>query len=110
MLAFRRFNDFVLNGTVPKDPEFLRQTGESVPGASALARAECDSASRLTAILLRRRPVLRGGLTKPMWDTLLDRFVDETKSAGRHATARAVVAYCDGCNIYEASYMPKKLT
>jgi XTP/dITP diphosphohydrolase len=37
-----------------------------------------------------------GGLTKPMWDTLQDRFVDETKSAGRNAIARAVVAYCDG--------------
>jgi XTP/dITP diphosphohydrolase len=37
-----------------------------------------------------------GGLTKPMWDTLQDRFVDETKSAGRSAIARAVVAYCDG--------------
>src|ERR1035441_10052940 len=37
-----------------------------------------------------------GGLTKPMWDTLRDRFVDETKSAGRKAIARAVVAYCDG--------------
>jgi hypothetical protein len=37
-----------------------------------------------------------GGLTKPMWDTLRDRFVDETKSAGRLAIARAVVAYCDG--------------
>jgi inosine/xanthosine triphosphate pyrophosphatase family protein len=37
-----------------------------------------------------------GGLTKPMWDTLRDHFVDETKSAGRRAIARAVVAYCDG--------------
>jgi hypothetical protein len=34
VLAFKRSNDFVLNGTVPKDLEFLRQTGESVPGAS----------------------------------------------------------------------------
>lgn len=37
-----------------------------------------------------------GGLTKPMWDTLKDRFVDETRSAGRRAIARAVIAYCDG--------------
>jgi inosine/xanthosine triphosphate pyrophosphatase family protein len=37
-----------------------------------------------------------GGLTKPMWDTLRDRFVEETKSVGRRAIARAVVAYCDG--------------
>lgn len=37
-----------------------------------------------------------GGLTKPMWNTLRDRFVDETRSAGRRAIARAVVAYCDG--------------
>lgn len=37
-----------------------------------------------------------GGLTKPMWDTLKDRFVEETKSAGRRAIARAVIAYCDG--------------
>ncbi len=37
-----------------------------------------------------------GGLTKPMWNTLKDRFIDETQSAGRRAIARAVVAYCDG--------------
>ena len=37
-----------------------------------------------------------GGLTKPMWDTLKDRFVNETKSANREAIARAVIAYCDG--------------
>lgn len=40
-----------------------------------------------------------GGLTKPMWNTLQDRFLDETASRGRHATARAVVAYCDGMSI-----------
>ena len=40
-----------------------------------------------------------GGLTKPMWDTLKDRFVDETKSAGRKAIARAVIAYCDGMTV-----------
>ena len=40
-----------------------------------------------------------GGLTKPMWDTLKDRFVDETKSAGRQAIARAVIAYCDGMTV-----------
>ena len=40
-----------------------------------------------------------GGLTKPMWDTLKDRFVQETKSAGRSAIARAVVAYCDGMQV-----------
>src|SRR5260370_24826701 len=28
-----------------------------------------------------------GGLTKPMWDTLKDKFVDETRSAGRRAMA-----------------------
>jgi inosine/xanthosine triphosphate pyrophosphatase family protein len=37
-----------------------------------------------------------GGLTKPMWNTLQDRFLEETHSANRRATARAVVAYCDG--------------
>jgi inosine/xanthosine triphosphate pyrophosphatase family protein len=40
-----------------------------------------------------------GGLTKPMWDTLRERFVEETHSAGRRATARAVVAYCDGMHV-----------
>ena len=40
-----------------------------------------------------------GGLTKPMWDTLGDRFLQETHSAGRRATARAVVAYCDGMGV-----------
>lgn len=37
-----------------------------------------------------------GGLTKPMWNTLSTDFIRETHSAGRPATARAVVAYCDG--------------
>jgi non-canonical purine NTP pyrophosphatase (RdgB/HAM1 family) len=37
-----------------------------------------------------------GGLTKPMWDILKARFVQETNSADRRALARAVVAYCDG--------------
>ena len=40
-----------------------------------------------------------GGLTKPMWDTLGDRFLDETKSRGRRAIARAMVAYCDGTTV-----------
>lgn len=37
-----------------------------------------------------------GGLTKAMWDTLADKFLDETNSRGRKATAQAVIAYCDG--------------
>ena len=37
-----------------------------------------------------------GGLTKPMWNELKDKFLEETRSAGRRATARAVIAYCDG--------------
>jgi len=37
-----------------------------------------------------------GGLTKPMWNALGDKFITETQSAGRPATAVAVVAYCDG--------------
>lgn len=40
-----------------------------------------------------------GGLTKPMWRALQDRFIDETNSAGRSAIARAVVAYCDGMSV-----------
>jgi XTP/dITP diphosphohydrolase len=34
-----------------------------------------------------------------MWDTLGDKFLQETGSAGRRAIARAVVAYCDGKSI-----------
>jgi inosine/xanthosine triphosphate pyrophosphatase family protein len=41
-----------------------------------------------------------GGLTKPMWDTLKEKFVEETKSSGRRAIARAVVAYCDGTDVH----------
>jgi non-canonical purine NTP pyrophosphatase (RdgB/HAM1 family) len=37
-----------------------------------------------------------GGLTKPMWNALGVKFLEETQSAGRAARARAVVAYCDG--------------
>jgi XTP/dITP diphosphohydrolase len=40
-----------------------------------------------------------GGLTKPMWNVLGDSFVSETRSNGRRALARAVVAYCDGQTI-----------
>jgi XTP/dITP diphosphohydrolase len=40
-----------------------------------------------------------GGLTKPMWDSLGDRFIEETQSAGRDAIARAVVGYCDGMTV-----------
>lgn len=37
-----------------------------------------------------------GGLTKPMWNTLGDRFIDETHSANRPVIAQAAVAYCNG--------------
>jgi XTP/dITP diphosphohydrolase len=40
-----------------------------------------------------------GGLTKPMWNTLENSFLKETNSAGRKATARAVIAYCDGKSV-----------
>ncbi len=40
-----------------------------------------------------------GGLTKPMWDFLGDEFVRETGSGGRRASARAVIAYCDGASV-----------
>lgn len=40
-----------------------------------------------------------GGLTKPMWNTLSDKFLEETHSAGRRVTACAVIAYCDGQNV-----------
>jgi len=40
-----------------------------------------------------------GGLTKPMWNALNDRFIQETQSAGRRAKAKAVVAYCDGKSV-----------
>lgn len=40
-----------------------------------------------------------GGLTKPMWNTLENCFLQETNSAGRRATARAVIAYCDGKSV-----------
>lgn len=41
-----------------------------------------------------------GGLTKPMWDTLGDKFIEETNSADREAIARAVIAYCDGKSVH----------
>jgi len=40
-----------------------------------------------------------GGLTKPMWNTLDMNFISETGSANRRATARAIVAYCDGKSV-----------
>lgn len=41
-----------------------------------------------------------GGLTKPMWNALGEKFIQETHSAGRRAIARAVVAYCDGKSVH----------
>lgn len=41
-----------------------------------------------------------GGLTKPMWKALGDKFIQETHSAKRRAIARAVVAYCDGKSVH----------
>jgi XTP/dITP diphosphohydrolase len=41
-----------------------------------------------------------GGLTKPMWMSLKDKFIEETHSAGRLVTAKAVVGYCDGKSVY----------
>jgi len=40
-----------------------------------------------------------GGLTKPMWDVLGEKFLEETHSARRAAIARAVVAYTDGMTV-----------
>ena len=40
-----------------------------------------------------------GGLTKPMWNTLGDRFILETNSKDRNAIARAVIAYCNGKSV-----------
>jgi non-canonical purine NTP pyrophosphatase (RdgB/HAM1 family) len=40
-----------------------------------------------------------GGLTKPMWNALEEHFIVETQSAKRRASARAVVAYCDGKSV-----------
>lgn len=44
-----------------------------------------------------------GGLTKPMWNALGPKFVDETGSEGRRAVAQAVVAYCDGAKVHTFS-------
>ncbi len=41
-----------------------------------------------------------GGLTKPMWDTLEDRFVVESQMQDEGATARAVIGYCDGKSLH----------
>lgn len=41
-----------------------------------------------------------GGLTKPMWNALGDSFIEETAAAGKRATARAVIAYCDGSSVH----------
>lgn len=40
-----------------------------------------------------------GGLTKAMWNALGDDFIVETNGAGQRATARAIIAYCNGMTI-----------
>jgi len=37
-----------------------------------------------------------GGLTKPMWNSLGERFLEEVSEDGRRVVAKAVVGYCDG--------------
>ncbi len=41
-----------------------------------------------------------GGLTKPTWNALGASFIEETAAAGKRATARAVVGYCDGSTVH----------
>lgn len=42
-----------------------------------------------------------GGLTQPMWDALgAEVFLKSVAWAGSKVTARAVVGYCDGMNVY----------
>ena len=42
-----------------------------------------------------------GGLTQPMWDALgAERFVASCSALTTQATARAVIGYCDGMNLY----------
>jgi XTP/dITP diphosphohydrolase len=41
-----------------------------------------------------------GGLTKPMWNFLGNKFIEETHSSGRKVVARAVVGYCDGNSVH----------
>lgn len=40
-----------------------------------------------------------GGLTKPMWDTLGQNFLEETNSKNRKVKARAMIGYCNGKSI-----------
>jgi XTP/dITP diphosphohydrolase len=41
-----------------------------------------------------------GGLTKPLWNAFNSDFLVETNSSNQRAIAKAVVAYCDGRNIF----------
>lgn len=41
-----------------------------------------------------------GGLTKPMWNALGEKFLDELQGNGRNVVAKAVVGYCDGVRMY----------
>jgi len=41
-----------------------------------------------------------GGLTKPLWNTLGDDFLTETNSKGLNVIAKAVVAYCNGKEVF----------
>lgn len=40
-----------------------------------------------------------GGLTKPMFNALGEKFIKETNSCGRQVIARAVVGYCNGWDV-----------
>jgi inosine/xanthosine triphosphate pyrophosphatase family protein len=69
---------------------------EEVKSAYARLKVPCIVEHAGLIFDLYRDSGYPGGLTKPMWNTLRDSFVTETHSSGKAATARAVVAYCDG--------------
>jgi XTP/dITP diphosphohydrolase len=74
----------------------------------AMVRAKAESAYqavRVPCIVEHAGLILRGyenksfpgGLTQPMWDALgAERFVASCAALAIHATARAVIGYCDG--------------
>lgn len=64
--------------------------------AAAYERTKVPSLVEHAGLVFDGHAAFPGGLTKPMWDELGDRFVVANGMVDRGATAKAVVGYCDG--------------
>ena len=94
-----RFVFAMVNNTIKETLEVRLEeiVRAEVKGAYALLRRPCIVEHAGLVFDDYAKDGYPGGLTKPMWNTLnRERFLTETHSGGRGASAVAVIGYCDG--------------